>query len=211
MPRPGRNEPRILRFFVLTSCLLFLAGCESAPPEAKKAEKAPEAVTGLHALYRMYSYSKQWSPDAEVYELNSIRVQGVKEENGKAGGWRVRFVSPSLSQARTYTFAVTEVSMSLHEGINGGKPESWSGGASSMKTFRIQAAKVDSDKAWEVASKKGAEYGAKNPTMPITYQLAQTSSYDNAAWRVIWGESAGTSSYSILVDASTGEYVRTLH
>jgi hypothetical protein len=132
----------------------------------------------------MYGYSKQWAPDPQIYELTSIHVAGIKTPPGTAGAWQVRFVSPSLGQSRVYT--------------------------SSMTPFRIEAAKVDSDKAWEVASKKGAEYATKNPDMVITYQLAQTSSYNNAAWRVIWGESAGHSTYSILVDASTGEYVKTL-
>jgi uncharacterized protein (DUF736 family) len=192
---------------------VLLSACGSAPKpqESVKTEQPAEPVTGLHALYQMYSYSKQWAPDPQVYELTSIRVSGVAEKPGTSGAWQVRFVSPSLNQSRVYTYAVKEVSVSMHQGITGGKAESWSGGSSSMKPFRIEAAKVDSDKAWEVASKKGAEYVAKHPDMPISYQLAQTSSYDNAAWRVIWGESVGTSSYSILVDATTGEYVRTLH
>jgi len=31
------------------------------------------------------------------------------------------------------------------------------------------------------------------------------------AWRVIWGESASTSGISVLIDASTGLYLKTLH
>ena len=75
----------------------------------------------------------------------------------------------------------------------------------------IAAAKIDSPKAHETALTKAADYEKKHPGMPISYVLELTSRYPDAAWRVIWGESAGTSDYSILVDASTGVYVETIH
>jgi hypothetical protein len=35
--------------------------------------------------------------------------------------------------------------------------------------------------------------------------------YQDPVWRIIWGESAGTSDFSVYVDASTGDYLETLH
>ena len=173
-------------------------------------EAAPEPVTGLHALYQMFAASHAWAPDAQVYQLTSLHIDGVKPQPGKAGAWQVRFISPSLQQAKTYTFSVIDASASLLKGINSSKSESWSGAPGSTHPFLIQAAKKDSDEAWAIAIKKGADYDAKNPGMTITYQMELTTSYSNAVWRVMWGESAGTSGFSVLVDATTGTYVETL-
>jgi hypothetical protein len=189
---------------------LFLAGCGASVTETKKPEGPPEAVTGLHALYQMYAASKAWATDGQVLKLTSIHVTDVPAKPGKAGVWQVTFVSPLLQQARTYTYSVTEESMTLHKGIDSGKAENWSAHGSDHP-FLIAAAKFDSDQAYETALKKGADYSAKNPGMTIIYELEQTAVGSNAAWRVIWGESVSSSAFSVLVDATTGAYVETLH
>jgi hypothetical protein len=45
--------------------------------------------------------------------------------------------------------------------------------------------------------------------MPVSY-LLEGGEFPNPAWRVIWGTSVGTSNYSIFVDASLGDYLRTM-
>ncbi len=195
----------------LTTCALFLWGCGSTVKEAAKPEAPPEPVTGLHALYQMFAASHAWAPDAQVYKLNSINLSDVKPQPGKAGAWQAIFISPSLQQSRTYTYSVIEASTSLHKGINSSKAESWSAPNRNTRPFPIAAAKTDSDAAYQTALKKGAEFDAKHPGMTITFQMQSTGSYSNAAWRVIWGESAGTSIFSVLIDATTGVYVETLH
>ena len=197
------------------AALLFLAiafaSCGTTNTAPKKPEAAPEPVTGLHALYQMFAATHAWAPDAQVYEFNSIHLTDVKPAPGKAGGWQAVFVSRSLMQSKTYTYSVAEESMSLHQGINSGKAESWSGPNASTKPFTIAAAKIDTDAAYQTALKKAADFDAKHPGMTITYQLAETDPYNNAAWRVLWGESASTSEFSVLIDATTGVYVETLH
>lgn len=167
-------------------------------------------MSGLHALYQMFAASHAWAPDAQVYKLESLAVTDVKPQPGKSGAWQVTFVSPSLQQSCMYTFSVNEESMSLHKGINAGKPESWSQPNASTRPFPIAAAKIDSDEAYQTALKKGADFNAQHPNMPISFELALTSSYNNAAWRVLWGDSPSSSPYSVLVDATTGAYVETL-
>jgi hypothetical protein len=157
----------------------------------------------------MYTASRVWAPDSQIYQLTSIPVSDVKPQPGKVGAWQLIVVSPSLQQSRTFTLAVTDESSSLAKGVNSGRPESWSPHGS-MVAFPIVAVKIDSDKAYEVAAQKGADYIAKHPDMNITYQLEQNATYSGAAWHLLWGESAGSSSYSIVVDAATGAYVETL-
>ncbi len=190
---------------------MAMAGCGTGPGDTKKTEAPPEPVTGLHALYQMFNFSHQWAPDAQVYEFTSIHLPDIKPQPGKAGAWQVTFVSPSLQQSQTYTFSVEEASASLHQGVTAGKAASWSAPNRATHPFSIAAAKIDSDEAYKTALVKGAAFDAKNPGMTITYQLAQTGGYGNAAWRVMWGESASTSEFSVLVDATTGVYVETLH
>ena len=51
----------------------------------------------------------------------------------------------------------------------------------------------------------------KNPGKPVTFLLEKIAKYPDPVWRVIWGESVGTSNFSVYVDASTGEYKEKLH
>src|SRR5277367_81412 len=146
----------ILKLRVITVFLAVVtAACNSGEQPKKNEAKESEPVTGLHALYQMFTSARAWAPDVEVYSVKSTRVEGVHPQPGKAGGWQVTFVSPSLQQSRLYTFSVADVSISLRQGVNVGKPESWSGSHGSQQPFRIQAAKTDSDDAYAVAAKKG--------------------------------------------------------
>jgi hypothetical protein len=59
--------------------------------------------------------------------------------------------------------------------------------------------------------KKVEKYANANPDMVITYQLQLNSRIPDAVWRIIWGENVATSADSVLVDASTGEFMGILH
>jgi hypothetical protein len=47
--------------------------------------------------------------------------------------------------------------------------------------------------------------------MRINYLLELGDKHANPAWRVIWGDSVGTSGHSVFVDATTGLYLETRH
>ena len=111
--------------------------------------------------------------------------------------------------ARSYTYTVEESSGNLHKGTFAGPEQSWSGPRGKQTPFLMAAVKIDSTAAHETAMKKSAEYVKKNPDMPISY-LLEGGEFPNPAWRVIWGTSVGTSNYSIFVDASLGDYLRTM-
>ena len=67
------------------------------------------------------------------------------------------------------------------------------------------------DAALETALKKAVDYEKKHPGKPISVQLEKVKKFQDPVWRIIWGESVGTSDFSVFVDASTGEYKETLH
>jgi len=186
---------------------LLLPGCSSAP-QPKPEPKPAEPVTGLHALYQMYQYSRTWAQDLTILRCSSIGITQVKAQRGKAAAWQALFASPLLARQRAYTFSVYDASVSLRQGIFADAPETLAGDS---RPFPLAAARTDSDQAWDTALTHAADYAAKNPDMPISYTLDLGRTINDPVWRVIWGESASSSVFSVLVDASTGLYVETLH
>jgi hypothetical protein len=195
--------------------LIFTPGCsENAPKTEKKfaeAAKPAEPVTGEKALYQMYTAARgAMGADLEPLRESSINLAGVKAEPGKAGAWQCTFVSARAAKARMYTYSVIESEGNLHKGVFSGQDESWSAGRG-PKPFPMAAVKVDTDAAYQAARKKAVEYEKKNPDKPITFLLERNDKHQTVAWRVIWGESVGMSNFSVLIDASTGQYLETLH
>lgn len=191
--------------------LLLACGGETAP-EAKKAkepEKPPEPVTARVAYHQMYLMARTWSIDVEGLQLQNVPLKAVPGADGKSGAWRGTFVSQSRRAAKTYTYSVIE-GEGLYKGVFGGPDESYSGPRGQVSPFPIQALKIDSDAALKTALEKGADYVKKNPDKPIHFLLENNKRFPNTSWRVIWGESVGTSNFSIFVDASTGNYLETM-
>ena len=204
------------KFTLAMSCAvcLMLSGCSdtATEPAKKVAPKPPEAAGGLDALYQMYRPARNWASDVEVLKVGSIYMPeaGVKIVPGKAVAWEATFVSPSRQKARRWTYSAVEGEGNLHKGAFAGLEESWSGPRGVNKTFIIQAVKFDTDAAYNTAMTKAAEYDKKNPGKPISFILESTKKFPDPVWRVIWGESVGTSNFSIIVDASTGKYQETM-
>lgn len=196
-----------------TALGLFLTSCSeqpSAPPE-KKVEVKPEPVSGQSALFKMYQVARSWAPDCQVLKLTSLHITDVPDAPGKAGAWEGTFVSPSRAESRTYNWsAVDSVESNLHKGVFQTNAQPFSGHGSSTP-FLIAAVKTDTDAALETAKAKATDYDKKHPGMPITFLLEQTSKFPDPAWRVVWGESVGTSGFSVFVDAMTGGYLTTMH
>jgi hypothetical protein len=194
---------------------LMLAGCSDTPTTARKEPEKPEAISGESALYRMYQMARSWAPDAEVLQLLSMHIPEFPQEvPGKAGAWQAIFVSPSKGRSRSYTFCVVESSGNLHKGPFAGLDERWSGPHGVATPFPILAVKKDSDDAYKTAmsepKSKAADYDKKYPGKPITIVLEKTPKFPDPAWRILWGESVGTSSFSVFVDASVGSYLETM-
>jgi len=191
--------------------LLFVCGCSDTPQPAEKKDTAPpEPVKGRFALYQMFNMARGWAPDVQVLQLHSINLPDVKRERGKAAAWEATFVSLQSGRKRSYTYSVVEAEGNLHKGVFAGLEESGSGAHGTATPFLIAALKTDSDEVYETALKKAADYEKKVPDKPIAFLLEKTLQFPNPAWRVIWGESVGTSNFSIFVDASTGAYLQTM-
>jgi hypothetical protein len=160
----------------------------------------------------MYAAARSnWDPHCEVLKMGSIPLPQVPAVRGKAGAWGATFVSASRGKSLSYTYSVVEAEGNLHKDVFAGSEESWSGPSGQNATFPALAVKIDTDAALETALKKAVDYEKKRPGKPISVQLEKVKKFQDPVWRIIWGESVGTSDFSVFVDASTGEYKETLH
>jgi hypothetical protein len=196
----------------LLPIILLVSACSDAPKtvEQKQPPQALEALTGRQAFQQMYPQARGWAPDAQPLQIRSLNLAQVKGGEGKAGVWQVIFVSPSLGKAKTYTWSAVEAEGNLHQGVFGGVQEDYTprGDAS---PFLIAAIKVDSDEAYATAVKQSAEYIQKNPNKPVMFLMELGKRFPDVTWRVIWGDSVGTSDYSVFVDGTTGKYLERMH
>jgi len=203
--------------FPAIALLAILTACSETPATstAKKEPEKVEPVTGQSAVFKMYQMARAWAPDAQLMKMQSMRLSEVKDgPPGTAPAWQAQFVSETKSKSRGYTFSIVEGEGNLHKGAFAGPEESWSGNHGTNSSFLMAAVKVDSDAAYKTAidtpQSNAADYDKRNPGKPITILIERTSKHPDPAWRIIWGESVGTSNFSVLIDASTGEYLETL-
>jgi len=209
---------RKLSILTLAALLAILTACSDTPPEpaAKKEPEKVEPVTGQSALFRMYQMARSWGGlETQVLKMQSTRIPEVKDgPPGTAAAWQATLVSSAKGQSRDYTFSIVESEGNLHKGAFAGAESGWTGSRGVNSSFLMAAVKVDTDAAYktamETASSKAADYDKKNPGKPITILLEKTNKHPDPVWRIIWGESAGTSNFSVLIDASTGAYLETM-
>ena len=201
--------------FAACSLMVMLAGCSETPPAPVKKEPArpAEAIEGQSALYKMYQVARStWAADAQVLSLNSIHLAEVPQPPGKAGAWQAVFTSDKLGRSRTYTYSVVESTGNLHKDVFAGPPEESGAGRHGVESpFPILAVKIPSDAAYQTALEQAGDYDKKNPGKTIFVLLEKTAKFPDPAWRIVWGESVAVSSFSVLVDASSGAFLEKRH
>ena len=201
---------------LLAAALAIHVSClDSSSPSEKKArtekgeKKAVEPVSGQNAYYKMYGAAKGWAPDTQAFKCEPIRMNALAEKDGRFPAWKCIFVSESKRAMKTYSYSVIE-GEGMYKDVFGGHDESYTGPIGQNVPFPILALKIDTEAAIATAKSKSAEFMKKNPSITmVTPVLEKTKEIGNAVWRIYWGNPA-TSGYSVLVDASTGEYVRTM-
>jgi len=159
----------------------------------------------------MYQVARSWAPDAQVLRMRSVSIADVAPVRGKSGAWEATFTSETKGRKRSYTYSVLETVDGPHKGVFAGQEESWSGPEGLSAPFVIAAVEIDTDAVYKTAEGKAAEYEKKEPGKPITWLLEKVRKYPNPAWRVVWGASVETSEFSVYVDASTGQWLETMH
>ena len=191
--------------------LLTMASCGGSPKPAAtevKTEAPAEPVTGRFAMNQMYVAARAWAADLQPLSLANIPLMKFPQKEGKAMAWQAVFVSPSQQKARTYIYSAVTSGSDVTQGITPGVAEAYTVQATES-AFIMAAIQKDSDNVYETAVKHSEEYRKKYPQMAINFRLEKTREFPDPAWRVFWGDSVATSGFSVYVDASTGEFLRT--
>lgn len=195
--------------------LLLLTACSEQPAttQKKEAEKPLEPITGQSALFKMYQVARTWDPRALVLSMESMHSADVPEVPGKAGLWGATFTSPTMGRSHSYTFSLVEQLPTLHKGVFQVADEVFAGKKGVISPFLIAAVKTDTDAAYETAKSqpKAVEYDKKFPGKLITIRLEKNDRFPDPVWRIIWGESVGTSNFSVFVDATSGGFLEIMH
>lgn len=199
----------------VSALTLLLAACTSAPVAEKKKEppKPAEPVGSQKAFFQMYGSARTWAADINGFQLLSVATKDMPGKDGNYPAWRGVFASPSKRATKSFVYSVVSEDGGLSKGITRDSNEDRFEGVRGQNVdWPMQALKINSDAALKTALSKGKgdEYSKKHPEIPITILLEKIKKFPNPAYRIIWGTSVSQSSFSVYVDATTGEYLETV-
>lgn len=197
-------------FVLLGLALLLLTACSSEPAKTVQptAAKDPEYVSGRAAFQKMYVASRGWSRDAQGFRLMSVLTTDSKGHDGKSGLWRASFASAVKRTAKSYIWCGSNAA-DVERGVTWGTEDSYSAGNSSTHVFDIAFLKADSDQAFQTAVKHGGDkLLQKDPEQPVMYLLEWGGPENALVWHVIFGASRTDNKLSVLVNASSGDFIR---
>lgn len=194
--------------------LIVLAGCSSEPPKpAAPVVKQPpkqETVTGRVAFQKFYQTARLWATDARCFRLESEITKESPGRDGAAGVWRAYFATPSRNASKQFVWSGLTADDAPARGISPvGAEQAFSAANTSTQPFDIVFLKVDSDQALQVAQKHGGEaILKKNPDQPVRYILGWNPTKSQLEWHVIYGTAELDAKLNVVVNASSGDFVR---
>jgi hypothetical protein len=197
--------------FILLAALILLMGCESTPekkPEANTAQPKAEFETGRFALQKMLIPAHLWAGDAQPINLRSNAGTDNLGHDGKSGFWQATFASPGRQKVEPFSWSGLIGPDAPPKGINHGVEDTFNPGNRSTQPFDLAFLKVDSDKAFEVAQQHGGkQLLAKNPNQQVFYLLDFDPRTSDLRWHVIYGGSENNALLTVIVNASTGDFI----
>lgn len=198
---------------LLITLLALLGGCSSdtgKPPDMEKPEsKGPELLTARSAFQKVYIAARGWAPDATPYRLESTATSDGNGHDGKWAVWRGSFASASRRSEKSYTWSGSTADGAPSRGVNPGIEDSYSPTNSSTHVFDMAFLKIDSDQAFETAQKHGGDKVLeKAPDTPVIYVCDWNHNTNELIWHVIYGAAREGAKLTVMVNASTGEFIR---
>lgn len=192
---------------ILLAALSLALGCESAP-EKKPEPPKTEFQTGRFALQKMLVPAHLWSADAQPVNLKSNAGSDNTGHDGKSGFWQATFASPGRQKAEPFSWSGLTGPDAPPRGVNHGVEDTFNPANRSTQPFDLSFLKVDSDKAFEVAQQHGGkQLLEKNPQQQVFYLLDWDPREAALRWHVIYGGSQNNAQLTVIVNASTGEFV----
>ncbi len=167
-----------------------------------------QTETGRFALQKMLAPARFWSPDAQPVRLESTNLKGSNGQDGKATFWRALFASPGRQKSEPFTWSGVATE-DTRKGVDHGVEDTYNPSNRSSRPFDLNFLKVDTEKAFEVAQKHGGKQVLdKDPKVDVGYRLDWNAQSNQLLWHVIYGGSESTGKLTVLVDASSGEFLR---
>jgi hypothetical protein len=208
------TNKKVLLTATVTVATLALFACSQAPTPAanpatetkKEAAKPPEAVTAQTAFYESYKLARSWATDLLALSVTSGEVPNIKNEDGKCGQWTTVFVSPSLKQARSFTYAVASSGTDISKGVNVGNALPWGGETRDSMPFTNGQFSVDSDAAYKTGLQKASDWLKAHPGEKVSFRLGNATRFGAPVWYIMWGSTQN--GYAALVSATTGLIVQ---
>ena len=194
--------------------LLALAACSSQPSKtteetAKPAPKQAELSTGRPAFQRLYVAAHGWAPDARPYQIVSQLTRESIGHDGKSGVWRAGFASAVRRAIKPYVWSGLDADDAPSPGISPGVEDTYNPANTSTQAFDIGFLKVDTDKAFEVAQKRGGEkLLQKDPKQPVVYICDWNPRENMLIWHVIYGTGPDDARLRVAVNATSGDFLR---
>ncbi len=193
---------------VAIACL----GCDSTPkgppPSSEETHTDNQFATGRFALQRMLAPARFWVPDAQPVRLESSNVKNSNGHDGKANCWRALFASPERQKAEPFTWSGVATEDGPR-GVNHGVEDSYNPANRSARPFDLNYLKIDTDKAYSVSQEHGGKQVVeKDPKVQVTYLLDWDVQSGQLRWHVVYGGSESTGKLTVLVDASSGVFLR---
>src|SRR4029077_16393281 len=148
-----------------------------------------------------------WSLDAQPVSLSSNPRKG--DAAGKAAVWSASFASAGKRAIRNFTWSGATGKDAPDVGVSQGSIEDYSPDNVSTRPFDINFLKIDSDAAFDTAQKHGGDIILKKtPDTLVRYALLSDPRALQLSWRIQYGTSGATSKLTVIVNASTGKFVR---
>ena len=183
---------------------LALAGCSDNEP--KPVPKTNDFQTGRFALQKMYLAARLWAADAQPVSLSSTATSESKGADGKSGNWRALFASRSRQKSQPFFWSGMA---DAPRGIDHGVEDTYNPNNRSTQTWDPNFLKIDTDQAFSVAQDHGGkELLEKDPKMGVSYLLDFDPSSTQLRWHVMYGSSGSSGRFTVMVDASSGKFLR---
>ena len=206
------GAPRACLSAVFLILLLALASCtsESAKPaETKPEAKGPDLITARSAFQKLYVAARGWKPDATPYRLESSVTTDANGHDGKSAIWKASFASPSARSAKSYIWSGSAADGAPERGVTPGIEDSYSAANSSTQVFDMGFLKIDSDQAFTTAQQHGGDKVLeKSADTPLSYICDWNHNTNQLIWHVVYGASRDTAKLTVMVNATSGEFIR---
>ncbi|HMF90728.1 MAG TPA: hypothetical protein VKL40_08805 [Candidatus Angelobacter sp.] len=197
---------RRIAAIALCSWTVVFLGCNENASKTASAPKANQFETGRFALQKMYPSARLWSPDAQPVNVASSSTTDSTGHDGKSSNWRAVFASRSRQKSQPFTWTgMADASRKIDHGVE----DSYNPNNRSMQSWDPNFLKVDTDQAFSVAQQHGGkQLLEKDPNLGISYLLDFDPASNQLRWHVIYGGSGSSGRLTVMVDASSGEFLR---